>query len=367
MTRVLFITPHAGGNLPPTLAIATSLVARGHQVRVLGHPQLADAVVAAGIAFLPFHRARPWSPLSAEPSLVSMLAWLRVASDRGIAADVASELSRTAADVVVVDCMTPVALRAARSSGAKVVLLMHAFSSYWTSQWSRRNPIGVWLRLTRTHPDRHPADCAIVTTAPELDRVRRHLIPATRVDQTGPIVPCVEQPASLRGDEPALVSFSTISYPGQTQALQRTLDAVEGLPMTAIATVGPLLATGLRVPPNVELRSLEPHAGILPGVRMLIGHGGHGTTMAALAHGVPVLVIAMSDHADQPLVGAAVARAGVGLELRRGASVDRVRHSIQSVLSEPGFAARAAELGGGWRNAAGARSAADRILAVAAE
>lgn len=367
MTRILFVTPHAGGNVPPTLTVACTLVARGHHVRVLGHPQLAATAAAAGVPFSPFRHARPWSPLSAKPGLQSMLGWLRVASDPGIATDLTSELKRAAADVVVVDCMTPVALRAARLSGARVVLLMHAFSGYWTDQWSPTSPIGIWLRITRTHPARHPADCAIVTTAPELDHIRTHLIPTRDVHQTGPIVPPVHRPTQLRDDDPVLISFSTISYPGQHDALQRTLDAIAGLPMTAIATVEPLLASGLRVPPNIDLRRPEPHAGILPGVRMLIGHGGHGTTMAALAYGVPVLVMAMSRHADQPLVGTAVARAGVGLQLSRGASVDHIRQAILAVLSEPGFAVRAAELGQPFRDGAGSRSAADRILGVATD
>ncbi|NPD06074.1 glycosyltransferase family 1 protein [Nocardioides sp. zg-1308] len=296
-----------------------------------------------------------------------MLQWLRVASDRGIATDLTGELERSAADVVVVDCMTPVALGAARRSGAGVVLLMHAFSGYWTSQWSTTSPIGMWLRLTRTHPTRCPADCAIVTTAPELDRVRADLVPARDVHQTGPIVPPVHRPAQLRDDDPVLVSFSTISYPGQQDALQRTLDAIAGLPMTAVATVEPLLASGLRVPPNVELRRPEPHADVLPGVRLLIGHGGHGTTMAALAHGVPVLVMPMSRHADQPLVGTAVARVGVGLEVSPRASVDDIRQAIQAVLSKPAYAARAAEVGKPFRDGAGARSAADHILEAACD
>ena len=45
---------------------------------------------------------------------------------------------------------------------------------------------------------------------------------------------------------------------------------------------------------------------------LLVGHGGHGTTMQALAHDLPVLVLPMDDKTDQPLVGRSIERAGAG-------------------------------------------------------
>lgn len=366
MSRILFVTPHAGGNVPPTLEVAAELVAGGHDVRVLGHPRLEEQFVARGVGFHPFRRARPWSPIVERPGILSMLGWLRLASDRGIAADVRDELARRPADVVVVDCMVPVALRPARRSGAGVVLLlMHAFSGYWVSQWSARTPVGAWLRLTGTHPSRHPADAGILLTAPELDRVDLASIPARHVHQTGPVVPVVTAGNAVADGAPVLVSFSTISYPGQRAALQRTLDAIGALGVPAIATVAPSLGPDtLRVPDHVEVRGLVPHAGVLPTVRLLVGHGGHGTTMAALAHGIPVLVIAMSSLADQPLVGRAVQRAGVGLSLHREASVEEVSTALGTLLTDRAASDRADELGARWRNGEAVRAAAAAIAST---
>ena len=117
MSRILFVTPHAGGNVPPTLEIARELVAAGHDVRALGHARLEAQFTDTGATFRPFLRARPWSPVAERPGTRSMLGWLRLASDRGIAADVRDELARRPAEVVVVDCMVPVALRPARRAG----------------------------------------------------------------------------------------------------------------------------------------------------------------------------------------------------------------------------------------------------------
>lgn len=366
MTRILFVTPHAGGNVPPTLAIIDQLLAEGHDIRVLGHPQLASVFAGRDLEFLPFSQARQWSPISDRPSFWSMWGWLSLASDRGIDADVGQELSHRSADVVVVDCMVPVALRSARKSGAKVVLLMHAFSHYWVSLWSATNPLGSWLKVTGTHPSLHPADLGVVLTASELDQIDPSHIPTASVYQSGPIVPKIDSERVAERDLSALVSFSTISYPGQRGALQRTFDALASQPLRVVATVAPSLAPeSLRVPQNVEVRGLVPHSEIFPSVRMLIGHGGHGTTMAALAHGVPVLVIAMSSVADQPLVGTAVERASVGFALSRRASVDEIGTAVRSMVADRGIAARAATLGAGWRDGGAVKAAASAILNAA--
>ena len=127
--------------------------------------------------------------------------------------------------------------------------------------------------------------------------------------------------------------------------MQATLEALATLPVTVIATILPSLDLhSLRIPANVKALGFVSHAELLPQVRLLVGHGGHGTTMAALAHGVPVLILAMSSHADQPLVGQAVQRAGVGKLLPREASVEKIRSAICELLDDKGYAERAREL-----------------------
>jgi UDP:flavonoid glycosyltransferase YjiC (YdhE family) len=61
MARILAVTWDGGGNVPPMLGIAGELQRRGHQVRVLGHPQQRDVVVSAGLKFVDYRHARSWS------------------------------------------------------------------------------------------------------------------------------------------------------------------------------------------------------------------------------------------------------------------------------------------------------------------
>ncbi|MBS1675415.1 MAG: hypothetical protein JSS74_15780 [Actinobacteria bacterium] len=119
------------------------------------------------------------------------------------------------------------------------------------------------------------------------------------------------------------------------------------------------------VPPNVQLRGHTPHAALLPRADLVIGHGGHSTTLAALAHGVPLLVLPMNRTSDQPLIGRIVQDAGLGVTLPRASSAAQLAHAIRWILGNEDLRARAARTGGRLRAQHGARTAADRIEELA--
>ncbi len=52
--KILFAIVDGGGNIPPQLAVARALAARGVEVQVLGHRGIRERVEAAGLAFEPF-------------------------------------------------------------------------------------------------------------------------------------------------------------------------------------------------------------------------------------------------------------------------------------------------------------------------
>ncbi|GIJ49629.1 hypothetical protein Val02_65150 [Virgisporangium aliadipatigenens] len=362
-------TLDAGGNTLPTVAIARELARRGHDVSVLAHDSQHAAFAAAGLRPRPWSSPRAWSPRAEDPGLRTMLSWLPLASDPGYGRDLAAAVERSGAGLVLVDCMIPGALRRVRATGVRVALLVHAYSGYWRDQWSRRSPMGWWLRCAGAHPANRRAlpDLLVVTTLPGLDVIPNGggPLPAPTV-QTGPVFATAPGTAAPAADDaPVLVSLSTISYPGQRQCLQRILDALDGLPVRAVATVGTSVeAHRLRPPSNVTMRSFASHAEVMPGVRAVIGHGGHGTTMLALAHGLPVLMFPMSGHTDQPLVAASVAAAGAGIALPRTASVAGIRDAVRRLTGDPALRERAARLGERLRAVDGAGAAATALEAL---
>ncbi|HET7823614.1 MAG TPA: nucleotide disphospho-sugar-binding domain-containing protein, partial [Ornithinibacter sp.] len=103
------------------------------------------------------------------------------------------------------------------------------------------------------------------------------------------------------------------------------------------------------------------HAELMARSTVLVGHGGHGTTMQALAHDLPVLVLPMDDKTDQPLVGRSLERAGAGRVLARTASVDAIARAVGALLADGPHRTSAAGLGALVRAAAGARGGADAV------
>lgn len=95
-----------------------------------------------------------------------------------------------------------------------------------------------------------------------------------------------------------LVSLSSLHYPGQLDTLQSIMDAVADLPLPIVVTTGNAVRPEeLRRPPNVEIHGYVPHAKLMPDMSLLVGHRGHSTTMQALAHDLPVVIVPLSTAA----------------------------------------------------------------------
>jgi UDP:flavonoid glycosyltransferase YjiC (YdhE family) len=75
----------------------------------------------------------------------------------------------------------------------------------------------------------------------------------------------------------------------------------------------------------------------------MVAHGGAGTTLAALAAGVPLVLLPQS--ADQPINARRVAELGAGLALEGGrADVPKLAAALTRVLEEPGYRAAAGRI-----------------------
>jgi UDP:flavonoid glycosyltransferase YjiC (YdhE family) len=74
----------------------------------------------------------------------------------------------------------------------------------------------------------------------------------------------------------------------------------------------PAVSPGSKVPVNAELHSHLSHAEVVPTVSLEIGHAGHATTLAAVAHDLPVMVLPMAEIMDRVKIGQILDQAGAG-------------------------------------------------------
>ena len=107
------------------------------------------------------------------------------------------------------------------------------------------------------------------------------------------------------------------------------------------------------MPANVRVAGFLPYAALLPRVDVMVTNGGWGGTLAALSHGIP-LVIAGGDL-DKPEIAARVAWAGAGVNLNTGTPTSaQVAAGVDRVLADPSFRDAAARVGAQLRSLGGA-------------
>ena len=353
MTRYLMVTWDGAGNLVPTLGIARTLVAAGHDVRMIGHASIQERCGDQGTRFTPFTPAADWDPLQVPANFEEEMAMIRerLCFNPAIASDVLAELDRERADVLIVDCMLFTALSAAESSGIPTATLVHTPYSVFREgplvdmfavglEPLNQHRAGLGLAPAARLVDLHDnSEVAIVASPKEFEPESPD---APNVYRMGPVL---DAPALQRTDEVAdlgagsaplvLVSLSTAEQ-DQIGLLQSIADAVAGLPLRAIVTTGPAVEpAAISAGANTQVVQYLPHSKVLPSASLVITHAGLGTVMASLGHGVPLVCVPMGR--DQFFNAERVAALGAGMMLPPGADAAAIAGAAQTVLDDDRF------------------------------
>ena len=164
-----------------------------------------------------------------------------------------------------------------------------------------------------------------------------------------------------------LVSFSTGFEQRYVDKVQHALDALADLPVHVVATTGGIVAPNeIAAPANAIVLNYAAHDPILRRAATVVTHGGHGTAMRALRHGVPLVVIP-GLAGDQPFVAAAIQEWGAGIALPGDAGTDPMRAAAEKVLFAPSYrreAHRRAAVLAGVDGAVNAADEVERVLAA---
>ena len=137
------------------------------------------------------------------------------------------------------------------------------------------------------------------------------------------------------GDERPLVyvSFGSVAatFPPAMRAYTSALAAVSGYPIRVLLTTGGHELELGDVPANVRVEEWVDEAAVLGHASAVVGHGGAGTTLAAMAAGCPLVVVPL--FGDQPANGVRVAVAGAGVV----APLDGIRAALELVLEKESY------------------------------
>ena len=100
---------------------------------------------------------------------------------------------------------------------------------------------------------------------------------------------------------------------------RRVLEAVADAPVRVLMTLGAGLDPGALgdLAPNVHVETWWPQESVLGAAAVVVGHGGFGTLIATLAHGLPQVIVPLFS-ADQYANADRVGATGVGISLSPG-------------------------------------------------
>jgi UDP:flavonoid glycosyltransferase YjiC (YdhE family) len=366
MPTALLVTADLGGNVPPFVGVARALVARGWTVHLLGDPTLATLAAREGLGFTT-STGPAYDPLVRRGTIGTIRDITRLFADQAWGRAAVAAATRIAADVVVVDALLVGTIEACTAAGLPTVVLSHTLLRYLRRSFGA-GPVAAVMRLrgARALPAYDAAHLLLVASDAAFDPDTP--LPANAVP-IGAVLQEQPQRRERAGRPLVLVSLSSIFYPGQERVLQTVLDGLAELPVDVVVTTGRAVdPSALVAPANATVRGFVDHAELLPEAALVVGHGGQATTVRALAHGVPVLVIPMHPMLDQPMIGRAVAAAGVGLTLPKRATAGAVRAAAAHLLADERIRAAARAFGdrlAGRHAAALAADELERLVAAA--
>jgi UDP:flavonoid glycosyltransferase YjiC (YdhE family) len=317
--RLLVATWDGAGNLPPILTLTTALATKGHVVEVLAHNVQRVAVESAGGVFIPYASAPQWD----HGVLGAVDANRFMAFDQAAGNDVLEAAQRLGPAAVLVDCMMPGALTAVKGAGWSTVALVHGLYSFFAEAWGGRlrGPID-------------QSDLALGLSYSAFDATAT--VPRN-FHFVGPARPDLEAAVwtRRRPDGPFVVASLSTAYqrPDQPDLLQRVCDALAALDVEALVTTGRGIAPeSLTVGPNTVVERMVPHAAVLGQADLLVTHAGHGTVMAAVRFGVPMLCLPPAG--DQPFNAARVAELGLGVAMDPASSSEDIRGAVERLLKD---------------------------------
>jgi UDP:flavonoid glycosyltransferase YjiC (YdhE family) len=350
--RVTVVSWAPGGNLPPLLAAGALLRARGHAVEVLASDATRAAAERDGFPILRYARApAPDTAVAFERQAETLMG---AAAGLDVALDVHDQLAARHPDLAIIDCMLPAAAAAAEAAGTPAASLVHFLygparrlmldhGTTWTTDLAGLNATRRALSLAPlgAGPAAWETCERVLVTAPRWLDIDAGF-PANVV-HAGPLA--VRAAGSRAGARPprVLLSFSTTVMEGQPAAVRNACAAVPATGAQAVLTLGPaVVREAVGAPPEVDVLDWADHDQLLPTCAAVVTHAGLGTTLRALAHGVPLLMLPLGR--DQHFNATRVTELGAGITLPADAARDQIRDALTTLLGDPAYSTSAARL-----------------------
>ncbi|MDP8910086.1 MAG: glycosyltransferase [Chloroflexota bacterium] len=372
------------GTTPPLMSVARALVERGHDVRVLADPVLREEVEASGAEHVAWRRAphrktgerethfvRDWE--AGPAGFARMRDQIAVGPAAAFAADVREELEARPADCLLTELLLFGPQVAAEAAGVPYVVLNPTINIVPAPGVP---PFGQGLMPAINEADRERDRIAAELgmqawdeALPALNAARaehsldplEHVVDQWRAaaltlvmtsaafDFTGELPPNVkyvgprlddpswaDEWSPPPGDQPLVLAALSSDFQAQEDVLRRIVAALASMPVRGVVTTGKGIdPQELPKAANVQVLRSASHAAVLREAAAVITHCGHGTTIKALAAGLPIVCMPMGR--DQFDVAARVVHRGAGAQVEMSAPPEAIAKAVREVLETPAY------------------------------
>jgi UDP:flavonoid glycosyltransferase YjiC (YdhE family) len=364
--RILFASTGGAGHFSPLVPWVEASLRRGHEILVVGPAELAQTAARLGYPMR----------VGGSPSLEEVAPlWAQVATMKHEQAGpvvfgelfcrlnsgallpvVRAACAEWAPDLVLRDPTEFASAVAAEERGIRHVRIAHGLAA---GEAGALQMAATQLQSFRPGVDWRIAESPYVTLFPQmLDASPFSDTWRYRLPVVAPTARTVLNRWPGNSGPLVYVTFGTVApaMPGMMLLFRAALDAVAGLPVRVLLTVGrDLDLSQLGTPPdNVRIEPWVDQVEVMSEATLVVCHGGAGTTLAALAAGVPMVVFPLfADQADNARCVVA-AGAGVAVEARGAAAANRtielgdtaaIRDAIVQVLDDSSYAEASAKAG----------------------
>ncbi len=384
MSRIVFFCIPAWGHTNPTVEVVRQLTAMGHQVRYYSFEPFREKLEAAGAEVICCDEALPPQPKDLDKKVGrDFAALVEMVTDTTLTLEgkVCRELEEFKPDVVVSDSVCFWGKLFAKKLGIPYVCSTTTFAFNQHSAQLMKPKAGELLRsllgmprigrkmaLLRQHgyPVEKVTDLlqndnetnAIVYTSRDFQPMAETF--SERYAFVGPSVPEREEQVPVKSRPLVYVSLGTVMH-DRKRFCKDCVAALADMNVDAVLSVGTAenLKTLGQLPPHIQAAERVDQLAVLRRADVFLTHCGMNSASEAIWYGIPTVLA--PQQSEEAAIADRMEELGMGLRLN-AEDPDHIREALEKVLADSSYKERTERIAKSFREAGGAKRAADYIL-----
>lgn len=388
MAKIVFFCIPAHGHTNPTLGVVRELVSRGHQVRYYSYNSMREKIESAGATFFSCDDYDTEQKLSAKDAarMGKDLAFsTKILVDTTLALDdkICREMAEFKPDLIVADSMALWGKAASLKLGIPFVSSTTTFAFNRYSARIMKQGIGDLIRMLlsapktakqvkrlkdKGYPISNILDIigsddnihTIVYTSPEFQPFSETF--SEKFAFVGPSIRPATDEIGKKRDKLIYISMGTVNN-DRMDFYKSCISALADTEYQVILSVGNLVSIEVfgPLPENISVYPGVDQIAVLEKADVFVSHCGMNSVSESLYFGVPLVMVPQTQ--EQKGVAERVRQLGAGIKLEK-VDAEAIRNAIRQIFSDTRYQENAGRIAEGFKNAPGAKGAADKILEV---